>query len=128
MSDTPPTQGDYLVISRGKWDPAKSPEEIQQAIDRFYVWYEQAVAAGRMKRGQRLAVEGKVVTRERIVDGPFAEAKELVGGYWFIVAASLDEATALAAENPCIACGLTLEIRPLELERASAYAVTNENR
>lgn len=128
MSDTPPTQGDYLVISRGKWDPAKSPEEIQQAIDRFYVWYEQAVAAGRMKRGQRLAVEGKVVTRERIVDGPFAEAKELVGGYWFIVAASLDEAAALAAENPCIACGLTLEIRPLELERASAYAVTNENR
>jgi hypothetical protein len=124
MSDTPPTQGDYLVISRGKWDPAKSPEEIQQAIDRFYVWYEQAVAAGRMKRGQRLAVEGKVVTRERIV----AEAKELVGGYCFIVAASLDEATALAAENPCIACGLTLEIRPLELERASAYAVTNENR
>ena len=66
--------------------------------------------------------------KKRVVDGPFAEAKELVGGYWFIVAASLDEATALAAENPCIACGLTLEIRPLELERASAYAVTNENR
>jgi hypothetical protein len=60
------------------------------------------------------------------MDGPFAEAKEVIGGYWFFLAGSLDEAAALAAENPCLACGLAFEIRPIESERASAFKVTNE--
>ena len=47
----------------------------------------QLVAEGRVKRGHRLAREGKVVSRHRIADGPFAEAKELIGGYWIVCAA-----------------------------------------
>ena len=61
-----------------------------------------------------------------VTDGPFAETKEWVGGYWFIVAASLDEAAAIAAENPCLQFGLTVEIRPLEAARADVRVVTNE--
>jgi hypothetical protein len=125
MSQMPP-QSEFLVLSRGQWDEAKSPEEIQQAIDRFYAWYESAVAAGKMKPGQRLAKAAKLVTRKSVIDGPFTEAKEIVGGYWFIVASSLEEAAALAAQNPCLSCGLMFEIRPVELERASAYVVSNE--
>ena len=34
------TLHDYLVLSRGQWDADKSNEEIQGAIDAFYVWYE----------------------------------------------------------------------------------------
>jgi hypothetical protein len=116
----------HLVLSRGQWDPARSPEEIQAAIDAFYRWYDRLVAEGTFLPGQRLGREGRVVTRERVVDGPFAEAKELVGGYWFVVAASLDEAAAILARNPCVACGLAMEIRPLDRERASAYTVSNE--
>lgn len=119
-------QHDYLVISRGQWDADARPEDVQAAIDRFYIWYEDSIARGRMKRGSRLTRDGKVVSRAAIVDGPFTEAKELVGGIWFIVASSLDEAAALAAENPCLAFGLSLEIRPLEAERAEAAAHTNE--
>ena len=119
-------QQEFLVLSRGKWDEDKTPEQIQEAIDRFYAWHERLVAQGKMKGGQRLAVECKLVTRAKIIDGPFAEAKEVVGGYWFIVAGSLDEAAAIAAENPCLACGLSYEIRPVELERASAYVSSNE--
>lgn len=117
---------DFLVLSRGKWDNTRTPEEIQQAIDAFYVWYERLVAQGRAKRGHRLATSGKVVARGRVTDGPFAEAKELVGGYWFIVASSLDEAAALALEHPCLPYGLSLEVRPVDPERASAFRVTNE--
>lgn len=117
---------DFLVLSRGKWDEDRTAEEIQTAIDRFYAWYEKSLAEGRMKPGQRLATEARLVTRGGVVDGPFTEAKEVVGGYWFIVAGSLEEACAIAAENPCLSCGLMLEVRPVELERASAYAVTNE--
>ncbi len=125
MSSSPPLS-EYLVISRGQWDSDKTSEEIQTAIDGFYVWYERLLDEGRMKPGQRLAVEGRRVSRGGITDGPFAEAKEVIGGYWFIMAASLDEAAALAAENPCMTCGLTYDVRPTEAARASACAVTSE--
>jgi hypothetical protein len=117
---------DYLLLSRGQWDPQKSPQEIQAAIDSFYLWYERLVAEGRFKRGQRLATGSKLVSRSGVVDGPFTETKEIIGGYWFIVARSLQEAAALAAQNPCMACGLSYEVRPIELERASAYRASNE--
>jgi hypothetical protein len=126
MTDSSAHPKEFLVLSRGKWDEARTAEEIQEAIDRFYQWHERSVEQGRMKPGQRLAVEGKRVARSGIVDGPFAEAKEVVGGYWFVVAGSLEEAATIISENPCIACGLQFEVRPLELERASAYATTNE--
>jgi hypothetical protein len=116
----------YLVLSRGQWDADKSPQEIQHAIDAFYAWHDELVAAGRMRAGQRLAREGRRVSRAGVVDGPFAEAREVIGGYWFFLAASLDEAAALAARNPCIACGLSFEVRPIEVERASAYRLANE--
>lgn len=119
-------QQDYLVLSRGKWDEDKPAGQIQDAIDRFYAWYEQSLAAGRMKPGQRLGTEARLVTRSATIDGPFAEAKEVIGGYWFIVAGSLAEAAAIAAENPCLACGLEFEVRPVELQRASAYVLANE--
>jgi hypothetical protein len=120
------TLHDYLVLSRGQWDADKSSAEIQAAIDAFYAWYDTLVAEGRVKRGHRLAREGKVVSRQRIADGPFAEAKELIGGYWIVTAKSLDEAAALMSHSPTLACGLAYEVRPLELQRASAYVLSNE--
>jgi hypothetical protein len=120
------TTSDYLLISRGQWDDTASPQDVQDAIDRFYTWYERGLADGVLKPGSRLENRGKRVTRDGITDGPFAEAKELVGGYWFIVAESLEDAARIASENPCLAFGLTLEIRPLEAARARAEVVTNE--
>jgi hypothetical protein len=125
MSDNA-TRSEYLVLSRGQWDADASKEQIQGAIDRFYVWYEQQVAQGTIKRGQRLARERKTVSRGGVVDGPFAETKEMIGGYWIIVAASLEQAAAIAARNPCLAFGLSYEIGPIEPVRASAYALTCE--
>lgn len=125
MSKTSPTS-EYLLLSRGQWDRDKSPQEIQAAIDDFYDWYQQLVAQGQFKPGQRLATGGKLVSRSGVTDGPFAEAKEIIGGYWFVVATSLQEAADIAARNPCLACGLSFEIRPIELERASAFRQSNE--
>ncbi|HEY9532005.1 MAG TPA: YciI family protein [Burkholderiales bacterium] len=117
---------EYLVISRGQWEAGASKQEVQLAIDAFYAWLERNRELGRMKPGSRLAQEGKVVSKLSVTDGPFAETKELIGGFWFIVAESLEEAAALAAENPCMAFGLSYEIRPLEPEKAAANSVTNE--
>ena len=117
---------EFLVISRGKWDANLPPERIEKAISDFYIWLEEMVAAGKMKRGQRLATGGKTVSKSGILDGPFGETKEIIGGYWFIVASDLEEAASIASRNPCMQCGLFYEIRPVDPERASAYVRTNE--
>lgn len=124
----PPTSpSEYLVLSRGQWDKAASKEDIEAAIGKFYDWYARNLEAGTMKPGSRLSTEGALVSAAGIVtDGPFGEAKEVIGGYWIIVARDLREAAELAAQNPCLPYGLTFEIRPLEAVRASAYHVTNE--
>ena len=118
---------EYLVISRGQWDKDATQQQIQTAIDEFYIWLGQMVDQGKMKTGQRLASAGKTVARDNIVtDGPFGEAKEVIGGYWFILANSLEEAASFASGSPCLACGLYYEIRPIDPERATAFTVTTE--
>lgn len=117
---------EFLILSRGQWDTNKSPEQIQQAIDAFYDWHERLVQEGKAKAGQRLAIDCRFVSSLGVMDGPFTESKEVIGGYWFFYARTLDEAAALAAQNPCIACGLSFEVRPIEPERASAYKDSNE--
>ena len=120
------SSSEYLVISRGQWDKDIPQETIQRAIDAFYVWHDRLVSEGKMRAGQRLAREGRTVSKRMVTDGPFGETKEVIGGYWFILANSLEEAANIAAENPCLACGLFFEVRPIDPVRASAFAVTNE--
>lgn len=125
MGEAAPSS-EFLVLSRGRWDQDATPEHIESAIDAFYIWLEQGIAEGRMKSGQRLATGGRTVGREFVSDGPYGEAREIIGGYWFIVARDLDEAQAIISGNPCMALGLFYELRPMETARASAFAVTNE--
>ncbi|MBV8037292.1 YciI family protein [Roseateles sp.] len=117
---------DYLVLSRGQWNEDASPQAVQGAIDAFYDWYEQGLAQGRLKPGSRLERSVRIVAQGLVTDGPFAETKEWVGGYWFIVAETLEQAAAIGAENPCLQFGLTLEIRPLDGVRAHVTVPTNE--
>jgi hypothetical protein len=119
MSERPPP-AEYLVISRGQWDRTLSRDEIKNAIDQFYTWYDRLVNEGKMKRGQRLTNEGKTIRRQSVItDGPFGESKEVIGGYWFILANSFDEAAQIAKGNPCLDYGLFLEIRPIDPQRGT---------
>jgi len=117
MSEQP---SEFLVISRGQWDSTLSRKERQNAIDKFYAWLEQLVDEGKMKRGQRLTYEGKTIGRQNaITDGPFGESKEVIGGYWSILANNLDEAAKIAKGNPCLDYGLFVEIRPIDQQVAT---------
>jgi hypothetical protein len=116
----PPSRAEYLVISRGQWDKTFSRDEIQNAIDQFYTWLDRLVNEGRIKPGQRLTYEGKTIVRQNMItDGPFGESKEVIGGYWVILATDLDEAVQIAKGNPCLDCGMFLEIRPIDPQRAT---------
>jgi hypothetical protein len=115
-----PSPAEFLVICRGQWDNTLSRKEIQNAIGQFYVWLDQLVDEGKMKRGQRLTYEGKTIGRQSVItDGPFGESKEVIGGYWFILANNLDEAAQIAKGNPCLNYGLFVEIRPIDPQVAT---------
>ena len=116
-----PLPAEYLVIARGQWDKTLSRDEIQNTIDQFYTWLDRLVDEGKMKRGQRLMYEGKTVMRQNVItDGPFGESKEVIGGYWFILANNLDEAAQIAKGNPLLDCGMFFEIRPVDPQLATA--------
>ncbi len=83
---------------------------------RWNAWYDGLAAQGKVEHGQPLALAGRVVSGsrgERIVDGPFAESKEIVGGYFLLRVADLDEATAIAQQCPGLPLGVIVEVRPL---------------
>ena len=126
MNDQAP-YSEYLLLSRGQWDKDSSKADIEAAIEKFYAWYEVNLKSGRLKPGSRLNTDGATVSKSGVTtDGPFGEAKEVIGGYWIFVASSLREAAEIAAQSPCLRHGLRYEIRPLEAERGSAYRHTNE--
>ena len=121
MNERPPP-AEYLIIARGQWDSALSRDQIQNTIDQFYVWLDRLVNEGKMKRGQRLTDQGKTIMQQNVViDGPFGESKEVIGGYWFIIANDLDEAVEIAKENPCLTAGLFFEIRPIDPQPATPH-------
>ena len=108
-----PTASEYLLLFRNNaWYQDLSPGEIEEAMDRFNSWFEQLNRAGKFKSGAPLAAVGKTVTsRHMVTDGPFAESKEAVAGFFVIQAESLDEAVEIAKGCPGLEFGQTVEVR-----------------
>lgn len=95
---------------------AMSADERRHCLGRWNDWCESLAARGKLQHGHPLEPTGRVVatTRDRrALDGPFAEAKELIGGYFMLTAASLDEATAIAEQCPNLEYGMVIEVRPV---------------
>lgn len=106
----------YLFIYRST-PPESEPsaEEMQSIMAAWGTWIEGGVQAGWMvEPGNPLEYTGKIVEGSgTVTDGPFAESKELVGGYSFVQANSLDEAVALTAGCPVLSDGGRVEVRPV---------------
>src|SRR5688572_26099030 len=91
-----------------------SPEQRQQLVTRWNAWYDNLAAQGKAVEGQPLEIETRVVSGaggSRVVDGPFAEAKEAIGGYVKLMVSGLEEATEIAQRHPGLAYGLIIEVR-----------------
>jgi len=112
-----PKTSEYLLLFRSaNWDRGLSPEQLRETTDRFTAWFEQLKQAGKVKAGQPLQRRGKIVAGKNgrtIADGPFAESKEAIGGYFLVNAADLDEAVAMARGCPMLEFGTTVEVRPI---------------
>jgi hypothetical protein len=93
-----------------------SPDQRQQLVTRWNAWFEGLVAEGKATEGQPLELETRLVSAPggaRVVDGPFLEAKEAIGGYVKLMVRDLDEATAIAQRHPGLAHGLIIEVRQM---------------
>jgi hypothetical protein len=96
-----------------------SPDEMQRVITKYMQWSEKMGAAGHLRGGDKLREEGgKHLTAKGgkfvVRDGPFAEAKEVVGGYFLIEAKDYAEATALCTDCPHLGLGGRIELREIE--------------
>ena len=106
---------EYVFLYRGGSRPA-SPQEAQAVMQLWMNWMQDLAKRGHMKdRGQPLEAAGKVVSgkEKAITDGPFAEAKDLVGGYTLITASDLNEAAELSKGCPIFDRGGSVEVRPV---------------
>jgi hypothetical protein len=76
-------------------------------------------AEGKAKAGKPLFHEGKIVSQKKgrsVVDGPFAESKEAIAGFFLLQVDSLDEAAEIATEFSDLEYGATVEVRPVAPE------------
>src|SRR5207247_10382061 len=86
-----------LVVVRGTGIPSTlSPQEMQKVIQKYLSWADELRKSGRALQGEKLrAGEGRVLRgrggKMDVTDGPYAETKEIVGGFWLIEAGSYDE-------------------------------------
>jgi hypothetical protein len=105
-----------LVFRQPSYDYSQvSPAEMQALSKKWADWAAGIAAQGKFgSNGHRLALEGKVIKPSGVItDGPFVEIKEMLGGYMFIKADSLEEATTLAHGCPTLDENGSVEIRPI---------------
>lgn len=118
-----------MLLFRGNdWINGLSPEEKQKVTDQWMTWFRRLTVEGKAIAGNPLEREGKIVSgKNRVVsDGPFAESKEAIGGYFLLDVASMDDAIAIAQECPGLPYGIRVEVRPVALECPVASELKRE--
>lgn len=93
-----------------------SPAQRQQLVTDWNAWFGRLVADRRAVEGQPLELETRIVSGtggSRVIDGPFAEGKEAVGGYVKLMVTDLAAATEIARMHPGLAYGMLIEIREM---------------
>jgi hypothetical protein len=134
MSTENTSQSGYMLLFVGMdWQKGLSPEQTQKVSEEWMAWFKRLTEEGKAVAGHPLGVEGKSVSgKNRIVtDGPFAETKEAIGGYFMLDVGTIEEAVAIAQQCPGLPYGAKVEVRPVlsncPLERAGkveeAFAV-----
>jgi hypothetical protein len=107
-----------LICSDEQSDAALSPAEITAQTEGFMAFGEEMGGRGILRGGNRLHPTSSATTVQvrggetLTTDGPFAETKEQMGGYYLVDCADLDEAIEVASKIPVAARG-SIEVRPI---------------
>ena len=93
-----------------------SPAKAQQSMTKWRAWFKELTDKGQLKNlGQPLERVGKVVggKTKTVTDGPFAESKDVIGGFSIIEARDLEQAAQIASGCPVLDIGGSVEVRPV---------------
>ena len=106
---------EYLYLFRGGNMSVMTEDERKTQMKKWSDWIGAIAKDGKYVAGDPLGSESRCISGQKkvISDGPFAEAKELVGGYLIVKAESLDEATTMAKDCPIYYVGGATEIRDI---------------
>lgn len=109
----------FLYLFRGGDErmAQMSPEEVQAHMAEWGVWMETLAEKGQLMGGEPLKAEGIQVSKggQLVIDGPFAEGAEIVGGYLMVQAESLQDAAELSKGCPILqAEDGHIEVREIE--------------
>ena len=107
----------YMYLFRGgdAADKEQSPEQMQAHMQKWMVWIKDLSEKGLYLGGEPLHKAGTVVAgaEKLVTDGPFAEGKELVGGYFLIKTDSMETAVELSKDAPLLENGGSVEVREI---------------
>jgi hypothetical protein len=109
-----------LYVNEAGW-PKLSKAEQEQGMAAYMAYTEALTKAGVLKGNNRLQPSSAATTvrvangKSQVLDGPYADSKEQVGGYYLIDVPDLDAALAWAARCPAVNHGI-IEVRPLWVE------------
>ncbi len=103
---------DFLYVFRGG-DTPKAPAEAQAHMQKWFAWLKDLKEKGHFKSGEPLEAGGKVVRgkKKAVTDGPYAEAKDLVGGFILLSANDLAQAVEISKGCPILDVDGTVEVR-----------------
>ena len=96
--------------------PPASPDQMQQTMQKWMAWMKQMGERGQLKSpGHPLERTGKVVKgkQKTVTDGPFAESKDIIGGYSLVEAKDLAQAVEISLGCPIFESGGMVEVRPV---------------
>jgi hypothetical protein len=105
-----------MLIFRGTdWYKGLSAEQMQQVFDQWMAWFNGLKSEGKAIAGNPLEPQGKIVSGKSgiVSDGPFAEAKETIGGYFLLNVPTMQEAVTIAKQCPGLPYGIRVEVRPV---------------
>lgn len=109
---------EFMIFIKAEGNPVyeMSPEAQQTHIEKVGGFINRLVANGQLKGAQPLEMEGVVIsgTKGSFTDGPYNETKEVINGYYHILAKNLDDAVSIAKADPRFEDATwTFEIRPI---------------
>ena len=115
-----------LLLHQGPGNMADLPrEKMMEVVKRYYTWSTTMREKGKLVGGEKLAAGGvrhiKVKDGKPVAsDGPYAEAKDVIGGYFVIEAKDVAEAEAIARDCPHLWNATNwVELRPIDLMTAA---------
>ena len=126
-----PSTSEYMLLFRGTdWHKGLSPEQIQVVVNEMKAWFDRLTEQGKAKAGKPLMPEGKIVSQKKgrvVADGPFAESKEAIAGFFVLEVSSIDEAAEIAKDFPGLNYGAMVEVRPVAPECSLGQVVAEKS-